>query len=303
MALPTLKDPDDTRSYSRDWTDDLNGESITNVTWTVPSGLTQEAVDQTGNVTTIFVSGGTAGVDYTVLVKVTTDNATQARVLEKAIVVRVRSAPNLVPGGFTTVLAVASELEVDDDDSLDLIGELIGQATDFIKSYCRREFETMRKTEEVAGFDSVNLLLNRMPITAVHSVLCDSEPVTDFKRIEENDKAGILFRSRGWLDSSQFVQGLTPTRHPYNRKPIYAVDYTAGYVLPGLENRDFPYDLERACTDIVKHFFLRKSRDLDVRFEKIDQIYSRSYRGDSEFAESGIPPAITVVLDRYRREA
>lgn len=54
------------------WAADLNGSTISSVAWTVPSGLTNEAVSNTTTLASIRLSGGTPSVTYLVQCLVTT---------------------------------------------------------------------------------------------------------------------------------------------------------------------------------------------------------------------------------------
>lgn len=85
------KDPSDVLDYTIDWTAELNAPSppdaIASVVWSVPAGITQGATLQAGPRTTIWLSGGTAGTDYTITCRITTD---QGRVIERSRKIRVR---------------------------------------------------------------------------------------------------------------------------------------------------------------------------------------------------------------------
>lgn len=111
IALPP-KDSDDIEPYFVVWCaanglntggagDDgeLQGSTISTVTWTVPVGITKNS-DNTSvviikgvsyavnTVCTIWLSGGTSGADYTLTCKITTSDS---RTLSQSIVVRVSS--------------------------------------------------------------------------------------------------------------------------------------------------------------------------------------------------------------------
>jgi hypothetical protein len=67
------KDPSDILDYLWDWSDWLEtGETLTTVTWDVPTGLTQDDDDIGTTTATAWLSGGTAGETYTVGCLVTT---------------------------------------------------------------------------------------------------------------------------------------------------------------------------------------------------------------------------------------
>ena len=68
-----VKDPDATLDYSIDWTNWLEGDTISTSTWTVPVGLTEPRPDvNDGSVTTVWLAGGTVGEVYSVLNRIST---------------------------------------------------------------------------------------------------------------------------------------------------------------------------------------------------------------------------------------
>ncbi len=66
--MPTLfvKDPDSVLDYVVDWSDWLGEDTISSSDWTVPTGLTEDSASETTTTATIWLSGGVAGVTYTV---------------------------------------------------------------------------------------------------------------------------------------------------------------------------------------------------------------------------------------------
>lgn len=84
-----LKDPQETRLFTLDWTLDLDGATISTSDWTVPTGLTRvsQAIVSGNLKTTVLISGGTADVDYTVTNTVTTSDS---QTLERSGTVAVR---------------------------------------------------------------------------------------------------------------------------------------------------------------------------------------------------------------------
>lgn len=70
------KDPEDSLDYPNDWAPWLassgTGDAISTSTWFVPTVLTSSSPIVVGSVTSIFISGGTAGTTYTVANKITT---------------------------------------------------------------------------------------------------------------------------------------------------------------------------------------------------------------------------------------
>jgi hypothetical protein len=61
------KDPNAVLDYGFDWSDWLTtGETISTSTWIVPSGITQDSESESTELTTIWLSGGTARERYDV---------------------------------------------------------------------------------------------------------------------------------------------------------------------------------------------------------------------------------------------
>lgn len=82
-----LKDPDAVLDYGFNWTDWLDPlETITTHTVTVPAGVTLDSHAEDDGLVTAWISGGTAGVAYTVGCLVTTS---AGRTDERSITIRV----------------------------------------------------------------------------------------------------------------------------------------------------------------------------------------------------------------------
>jgi len=106
------KDPDSIEPYFVVWCDkdgtndgsasddgELQGAVISSVTWTVPTGITEESSNQNAitingvsysvnTVCTIWLSGGTAATDYSLGCKIVTNDS---RTLEQTVIIPVRS--------------------------------------------------------------------------------------------------------------------------------------------------------------------------------------------------------------------
>jgi hypothetical protein len=66
------KDPDETLDYTVDWADALGGDTIASSTWTVPTGITRGTDSNTATTATIWISGGSADQNYSLLNRITT---------------------------------------------------------------------------------------------------------------------------------------------------------------------------------------------------------------------------------------
>jgi hypothetical protein len=62
--------------------------SVSSVDWTVPAGLTKDSQSESGTLANVVLSGGTDGVDYEVLCRMTPSSGS---VIEQTIVVKVRA--------------------------------------------------------------------------------------------------------------------------------------------------------------------------------------------------------------------
>ena len=68
-----LKDPSAVLDYAFDWTEWLaTGETITDHTITADTGITADSSTESDGKVTVWLSGGTAGINYKVACKITT---------------------------------------------------------------------------------------------------------------------------------------------------------------------------------------------------------------------------------------
>jgi len=68
-----LKDPSAVLDYAFDWTEWLaTGETITDHTITADTGITVDSSTEDAGKVTVWLSGGTAGINYKVACKITT---------------------------------------------------------------------------------------------------------------------------------------------------------------------------------------------------------------------------------------
>lgn len=84
------KDPGEKKDYAIDWSRHLDeGDTVASSTWTVATGLTTAtpAPSATTTITTIWLSGGTAGTEYRVTNHVIT---AQGREYERSFFVNVQ---------------------------------------------------------------------------------------------------------------------------------------------------------------------------------------------------------------------
>lgn len=83
MSATFIKDPEAVIDYAVGWSTWLaEGEEITTSVWIVPDGITKDSDSNSETVAVIWLSGGTAGQQYGVTNRVTTN---QGRVDDRTI--------------------------------------------------------------------------------------------------------------------------------------------------------------------------------------------------------------------------
>jgi hypothetical protein len=93
------KDPGDRLDWNLDFTNLLEAaEIITSVSWTIPTGLTNEnteivanAAGTAGKVARVWLSGGTTATTYTLTAAATTDTGSPVRIIERDAILVVRN--------------------------------------------------------------------------------------------------------------------------------------------------------------------------------------------------------------------
>ncbi len=89
QKFPDPKDGGDDLDYTLNWASVLTGgDTIDTSTWTVPAGLTSHSEAKTATTTTIWLSGGTEGVDYTLTNVILT---VQGRTFERDVILKVKN--------------------------------------------------------------------------------------------------------------------------------------------------------------------------------------------------------------------
>lgn len=67
-----IKYVDEVIDYSLDWSSRLGDDTIANVVWTIPSGLTSESEVNTGTIASVFLSGGVQSSTYEIVCQIVT---------------------------------------------------------------------------------------------------------------------------------------------------------------------------------------------------------------------------------------
>jgi hypothetical protein len=210
---------------------------------------------------------------------------------------------------LTTLAAVKAELGISGTTEDTLLGSFIDQASAAIVDYCQRPFAQEVYKETVMGYGSNRLMLSRTPIVAVASVTADSEVITD--HLIENADAGILYRKLGWQWTAPLGWNVTSYPMSGREELLFAIQYTAGFILPGDATteklRTLPQAVEKACIETVKAWYLGRDRDPFMTGQKIGDLQVQ-YGGGSRLdangqgaVTQGIPPLAMQLLVPWRR--
>lgn len=86
------KDPNEVLDYQLKWGKRVQGkltpdDTITASEWIVPTGIVMDADTFTDITTTIWLSGGTDGVSYTLINRIDT---TEGRTMDQSVVIRIK---------------------------------------------------------------------------------------------------------------------------------------------------------------------------------------------------------------------
>lgn len=225
---------------------------------------------------------------------------------------------------LTTLDRVKSELGITDTTDDDNIIRWIGDASSLIAKECGRVFGLEKVTETLPGSGGVLLGLTRVPLVTVHSLYEDSVLLTedtDFT-IEERESSA-LYKPGGWgrtgglrawgveaFSSGYILPGLAATMR-------YIVTYTAGWVLPGVQNpfvasgptdaQNLPGALEIACLEAVKYWYNEREGAAgggQPSSIQVGQLRVSGASGGQEGGNStvkGLPQSIYGYLRLYKR--
>lgn len=190
---------------------------------------------------------------------------------------------------FTTLEAVKTYFNINDESQDAKIMQGIKYASDFIRSFTGRLFAEETLIETVRGFGTNYLMLSRYPITNIAAIMQNGEVITDFEI--SNPESGLIFRKVGWDWSAASFGGISADPVPNSEAYTYSVQYTGGYCMPCAMGctRTLPYDIEQAAIELIGMYM--DQTPLNVSQIKVGD-YSTTYRG-------GVPASITGILKQY----
>lgn len=205
---------------------------------------------------------------------------------------------------LTVLGAVKSALELSGTTHDAILDQTIDQASAAIAANCGREFARETVKETVAGHGGVFLAVGRTPIVSITAIReCDgvvTVPASDY--VVHDAAVGLIRRKTGvWLWSAAQYVGAVGRPVAGSEAAYYEVEYVGGYALPSMSGtRDLPFDIERACIELVKAWFLGRGRDPSVQSEHANDVYNATYFGGGD---GSFPPLVRDILAPWRRYA
>lgn len=189
---------------------------------------------------------------------------------------------------LTTLTAVKLDLGITGNDEDPVLTDLIGQASASLAGWIGRPLarETVTETFRLTRPEP-SLCLSRFPVASVTSVTI-ATAVQDSATIECDRASGILYR----LNNSQ--------RYLAWPADVVAVEYAAGWLLPGQDGRDLPADIEAAAIALVRRAYHAAGRDPAL---KAMDVGSGAVKLDWYIpspSRDAMPPEAVPVVDRYR---
>ena len=173
-----------------------------------------------------------------------------------------------------TVDEVRSSLGLTDNSMDPTLELMIDAATAAIEQHCGTVFCRQTYSEVLAGSDTEMLVLSRTPIVGTPTVACEGEPVVDFE--VRDAEYGLLYREVGWKTKAWVGWDVEPTRTTLDA-PVFAVAYTAGYIVPGGDDSNLPANIRVAAAMAAAHLYRRDRSDPDILTKKVEG-FSITYR-------------------------
>lgn len=185
---------------------------------------------------------------------------------------------------LSVIATVKAELDISGTSQDDELQRLLTEASVQIATYCNRVFAVQTYSEVYRNVRCRSLLpLSHAPVDTITSVSVDGTAL-ESTEYEVEAEAGFLYRLSD------------DTRIAWTACKI-AIVYSAGYTLL----TELPYDIERACIDLVKRRHYAKTRDPSLRSLDVPDVAREDYWGGPSLEiVGGLPADIARTLDPYR---
>jgi len=192
---------------------------------------------------------------------------------------------------LSTLDRVKLELRITGSDDDALLEAKLGEASSDIALRCapslRRETLTEIFYPDRGPICLDKLLLSRWPVASIATVTLDDE-VVDGDEYRVDGERGLLYRlsTTGYPSQWSFSKSL-------------AIDYAAGYLLPGEDGRDLPPSLEAAAIDLVSSYWASRGRDPLLRREENVGVSRFDYWVGAVGASGNLPPGVMSKIEMF----
>lgn len=182
---------------------------------------------------------------------------------------------------LTTAAAVEDDVGITLD--ADWVSAVIDECSQLIASHLNRVLaqEVFRETlRHTVGEDCI--VLSRYPVVSISSIVDNGTTLTT-DDYEVDKTIGVIWR----------LSGDSVINWP---KGKVVINFTSGYVLPGETGRNLPFDIERACKELVKARLYAKGRDPALKSLVLPNVEETEYW----INKGSLPPEIAGMVDPYR---
>lgn len=189
---------------------------------------------------------------------------------------------------LTTLAAVKADLGLTGAEEDARLDALIEQYSAAMVGWCGRPFalETLRETA-FSRTATDGLMLSRWPIVSIASITVDGTAVAA-EAYTVDSTGGLVYQRQSGHCGFWWPRGET------------VATYSAGYVLPGEDERTLPHDVERAAIMLVKAAFLASDRDPLVRSDSVDGVGTTTWFPTLGTAGDAMPLEVQGLLAPYR---
>lgn len=204
---------------------------------------------------------------------------------------------------LTTLKAVKEELGIPEDEGSqdNYIERMITAASGAIARYCDRQFARRTVMESVPGRDTPTVYLSLTPIVDIESVEIGGVEVDPGGYTVDHPNEGALRRFGGvWPWSGRMIRFIEAERVAGSEVPNITVTYTGGYILPGDDDRDLPYELELACIMAVSDWVQGQGTPRDAVRLQAEQV-SVSFGQSGAGGRMALSTTVRELLDPWKR--
>lgn len=196
---------------------------------------------------------------------------------------------------LTTRERVKLELKITDKKSDDILDLKIAEASSDIEAALGYRVPREQVTETFwheEHYDAVErFVLERYPIVSIDSVTVDDEAI-DPSLYRLDPTLGLLYRL--WPDGR-------PWRWLFISSAV--IEYTAGYVLPGMKGSTLPAGIEGACVELVQNFWFSCGADPAIKSVETPGVETIQYWVGGVGDPTLLPPSVIRKLAPFTRAA